>query len=177
MSVIRDYDRFWMDTDETGQKKPIGWDTLTEDAAEEEGEGVEEGSDFSEDLNPSDLDESDDESEDMDEDEDEDEGEPDNSIDDYDDDVMDLSDMQPLLFCLLTLLFGNMSQETLDSLIVYILCGITVQMTTEEKDLFIRFNYLNEELKDINNSIEQIKVALFLKVQQVEASSITFRCK
>ena len=44
MSVIRDYDRFWMDTDETGQKKPIGWDTLTEDAAEEEGEGVEEGS-------------------------------------------------------------------------------------------------------------------------------------
>lgn len=50
-------------------------------------------------------------------------------------------------------------------------------MTTEEKDLFIRFNYLNEELKDINNSIEQIKVALFLKVQQVEASSITFRCK
>ena len=39
MSVIRDYDRFWMDTDETGQKKPIGWDTLTEDAAEEEGEG------------------------------------------------------------------------------------------------------------------------------------------
>lgn len=34
-------------------------------------------------------------------------------------------------------------------------------MTVEEKDLFTRYNYLNEELKDINNSIEQIKVSRF----------------
>ena len=32
MNVVRDYDRFWMDTDEDGQKKPIGWETLTGDA-------------------------------------------------------------------------------------------------------------------------------------------------
>ena len=34
-------------------------------------------------------------------------------------------------------------------------------MTVEEKDLFTRYNYLNEELKDINNSIDQIKVSRF----------------
>ena len=85
---MRDYDRFWMDTDEDGQKKPIGWETLTEDAVEEEANGAEEGSDFSEDLNPSDL-EDDDDDEDMDEDVDEEEpeeGNEENSEDDYDDD-------------------------------------------------------------------------------------------
>lgn len=34
-------------------------------------------------------------------------------------------------------------------------------MTVEEKNLFTRYNYLNEELKDINNSIEQIRVTCF----------------
>lgn len=31
-------------------------------------------------------------------------------------------------------------------------------MTQEEKEQFIRFNYLLEELKDIDASIDQIKV-------------------
>lgn len=31
-------------------------------------------------------------------------------------------------------------------------------MTQEEKEQFIRFNYLLEEIKDVNASIEQIKV-------------------
>ena len=42
-------------------------------------------------------------------------------------------------------------------------------MTQEEKDSFIRFNALLEELKDIDASIEQVKVAIDKWINGVEA--------
>lgn len=49
-------------------------------------------------------------------------------------------------------------------------------MTQEEKDSFIRFNALLEELKDIDASIEQVKVAIDKWINGVEAVGAVQRC-
>ena len=93
MEIARDNEFFWLDYDEDKDKKPVGWLILGDEYNEEQ-KTEEQVSDFSEELNPSDLEEDDDEEdEDMDIDENEDEDEEMQDEDYDDDDVIDLHDM------------------------------------------------------------------------------------
>ena len=63
MEIARDNEFFWLDYDEDKDKKPVGWLILGDEYNEEQ-KTEEQVSDFSEELNPSDLEEDDDETQD-----------------------------------------------------------------------------------------------------------------
>ena len=56
MEIARDNEFFWLDYDEDKDKKPVGWLILGDEYNEEQ-KTEEQVSDFSEELNPSDLEE------------------------------------------------------------------------------------------------------------------------